>query len=123
MTWMEAVDFCGGVDPPGAYLAEIKSESQQEFLASEAAYISSQGYYTGYWWAGGHDLDHDGTWVWLHSIQLIDEVGFTAWGPSQQPDGGLSSNCMILWHTQNYTWADVGCYGHYHAVCQYNLTL
>merc|ERR1711872_165042 len=91
VNWIDAEGAC---EREGGYLAEPKTTSQMEFLASISEYI---GQLSGInkWHIGLMDLGREGTWMWLHSVELAAVQGW--WGAhSPNSDPTNSDDCGKL---------------------------
>ena len=115
-TWNEAQEFCNEMD--GAFLVEILSSPQQEYLESVAYEIEVTTGKERSWGIGVTDIGSEGDWWWAHSHSLVT---FTAWGPGQ-PDNnnheGVVENYGCLWHVAGYKWNDVGYSATLGTICQ-----
>ena len=90
-TWDESEEMCAEF---GGYLAEIKTEEEQEALGR---------YYEGrfrgegcrwratMYWMGGRDEEENGTWTWRHSAAPLNS-SYTNWYQNIPLDG----RCLML---------------------------
>ena len=75
----------------GAYLVEIVTKDQMDFLVMELQALEAQ---TGeqFWWTGGSDDDSEGDWLWQHSQQ---DVGEFIWGEGYpRPESDSNYHCL-----------------------------
>lgn len=74
--------------------------------------------YNGWYWLGGYDFGHEGTWKWIHS-EL--PVNYTAgWYPGE-PNGGTRENCAEFKTAPSdghRAWNDGPCEGRRHPLCK-----
>merc|ERR1712198_163427 len=109
MTYLQAQQFCVG---KGGYLAEIKSEEEQNSLN---AFLSWDDCY----WIGLSYAHVEGKWIWQHSFSPLGD--YTNWH-SGEPNGAEKEDCVIqLNGGGDWGWHDVACevYEKTHALCQY----
>merc|ERR1712212_1220895 len=117
VNWIDAEGAC---EREGGYLAEPKTTSQMEFLASMSEYI---GQLSGInkWHIGLMDLEREGTWMWLHSVELAAVQGW--WGAhSPNNDPANSDDCGKLVVDKSWFYLeDINC-AHFLAapLCQRN---
>ena len=88
LSWQNAKEMCLHM---GAFLVEIDTEAENEFLlrswASAGLIEGSRGP-----WIGASDLEQEGTFIWEHSGRSL-ESGFHHW-LTGEPNGGLKENCL-----------------------------
>ncbi|XP_071139641.1 galactose-specific lectin nattectin-like [Mytilus edulis] len=105
--WQQAKLAC---ERKGAYLAEIDSEAENNFVKQLAQKVPNHSV-----WLGGNDIAHEGTWVWAGSGKPLT---FTDWWKStdgrrkDEPDnkGRSGSDCLSLSKYDNYSaWHDSEC--------------
>merc|ERR1711872_1163782 len=94
VNWIDAEGAC---EREGGYLAEPKTTSQMEFLASISEYI---GQLSGInkWHIGLMDLEREGTWMWLHSVELA-AVPWGWWGahsPNNDPTNSYDCGKLVV---------------------------
>merc|ERR1719341_1987679 len=102
LTWRQGQEEC---EKLGGYLAEIKSQMQQDFLTSianlEEILIDTKS-----WQIGLSDQGHEGRWMWQHSA---DDVDYEAWA-WDQPDGtNIADDCACMDQESGYQWVAVRC--------------
>merc|ERR1719341_1034005 len=102
LTWRQGQEEC---EKLGGYLAEIKSQMQQDFLMSianlEEILIDTKS-----WQIGLSDQGHEGRWMWQHSA---DDVDYEAWA-WDQPDGtNIADDCACMDQDSGYQWVAVSC--------------
>lgn len=102
LTWRQGQEEC---EKLGGYLAEIKSQEQQDFLMSianlEEILIDTKS-----WQIGLSDQGHEGRWMWQHSA---DDVDYEAWA-WDQPDGtNIADDCACMDQESGYQWVAVRC--------------
>merc|ERR1719341_1203980 len=102
LTWRQGQEEC---EKLGGYLAEIKSQMQQDFLMSianlEEILIDTKS-----WQIGLSDQGHEGRWMWQHSA---DDVDYEAWA-WDQPDGtNIADDCACMDQESGYQWVAVSC--------------
>lgn len=98
--WSEAAGMCESL---GAYLAEIDSREESDFLITLAeSPLNTNNIHV--IWLGGSDIDTEGNWVWAHSKRKIT---YTNWAKGE-PNGKRHENCL---HTYkgNGVWNDIDC--------------
>lgn len=94
-----------------ADLAVITNEREQIFLKSFSGASSSKRY-----WIGLHDMDDEGTWIWVDGTRL----SYQGWKSGEPNDYEENEDCAHLWTFGE--WNDAPCdddnaYG----ICQKNL--
>jgi len=116
LSWVEAQAVCEGL---GGYLAEIKSQEQNNFVESMAIIEEN---YSGVqsWWLGLSDMAHEGRWMWAHSA---DDDEFTSWGPGHPNTyPGNQDDCMAITLEEHFHWKDLSCSQTHHKspspICQ-----
>ena len=143
-TWYEASRICNSLQP-GAQLLEIRSSEEiwtfldksTEFVVAGIWLFSSYNGFPGgrggglfndfkanltslrqvgshYWWVGGSDLSVEGGWVWTSSGLA---VGDFLWH-SDQPDGLIGHDCLLLSNIHQYSGFDNLCGAHFDPICQ-----
>merc|ERR1712142_111339 len=115
-TWNEAQEFCDRMD--SAFLVEIFSTLQQEFLEEKAYEIEGMTGEGRYWWIGATDVGSEGVWWWSHSHRLVD---FSVWAKGQ-PDNHSHNNDFEnygnLHYGCGYKWNDVAYFVKFYTICQ-----
>jgi len=48
-------------------------------------------------------------------------ISYDGWAPGQPNDSGGSGFCLMLYHTQNYMWADYSCGYRINSVCEIDI--
>ena len=109
VSYQEANSFC---QENGAFLIEIFSAVQMEFMVMELQLLETL---TGarFYWGGGTDLNREGQWYWSHSLIPIEDF---VWARGQ-PDGGLLSNYFVF-SDQDYMGDDYPSSSFAYALCQ-----
>jgi len=102
MTWREGQEEC---EKLGGFLAEIKTEAQQQYLMS-VAFLEEDILGTKSWFIGLSDQGHEGRWVWQHSLK---DTNFTFWYDGQPDDTDANNDCVIMDADQDYEWVSVHC--------------
>merc|ERR1712126_211655 len=104
VTWMNAVRACQKM---GGYLAQPQTQEQMEFLHGLAeVYAQFTGVYN--WWLGLSDMDHEGVWEWLHTMEEVTDT-FWADGCPNTEDGNILDCGSIQLSQGNLLWRDVDC--------------
>lgn len=114
LTWGEARQVCTTL---GAFLAEVESQSEQDFLVKHV----KEKYSGDGTWLGGLDTEEEGTWVWSHSGRLFENV-YSSWNVGE-PNGGTVENCLHLNKHVNFLWNDVSCSRRMGYVCEKTLII
>ena len=61
-----------------------------------------------HWWTAATDLGWEGVWKWMGNGQTW--VGDFVWDKaSNEPNGGIGSDCMLLNYQEGYLGWDVSC--------------
>ena len=116
LTWEEAHKSCQA--EKNASLVEILTTDQMDYLQMELTSIEE---FIGpaYYWTGGTDHGREGRWIWMYSLESVEDF---VWynGPSdKQPNGGSDANCLYLHPDKyNYDGCDWDCTGKYYPICQ-----
>merc|ERR1719264_1898485 len=114
LTWIDATLAC---EQAGGYLAEPQSLEQMEFLAGIAGLEAD---FTGIrnWWIGLTDFSHEGTWIWTHSNQEINEVFWGPGSPENSPGNSLDCAYLALQENNQLVWKDMTCGEKIAPLCQ-----
>jgi len=95
VTWEEANQICQEIENQNAFLVEILTEEQMDFLAMELDAIDEG---TNNYWIGGTDKGREGQWFWISSLKA---VGDFVWR-SGEPSSGTKYNCASLHSGDDY---------------------
>ncbi|XP_042226759.1 uncharacterized protein LOC121869473 [Homarus americanus] len=97
----------------------IKVDSA-DFMFYLVRYIHENGYDHVSYWIGGSDEDNEGDFRWTDGTEM--KMGTPFWGDSadqiQEPDGGISQNCVFMNKGNHYYFFDYGCRNYAHAICE-----
>ena len=109
VSYQEAHKIC---HEAGAFLIEIFSKGQMDFMVMELALLETL---TGarFYWGGGTDMNREGQWYWSHSLIPIEEF---VWARGQ-PDGGALSNYFVF-NDEDYMGEDYPSSSFAYALCQ-----
>ena len=80
-------------------------------MQASLSFIGVEGSY--YYWLGASDLYQEGEWTWINSK---DPVGSFIWH-SDEPGGGIESNCMLL-DDPSHRAFDIPCSNGHYPLCQ-----
>jgi cysteine-rich repeat protein len=94
-SWSSAETSCVGF---GGHLATITSQPEYDVVLG----VAIQGGESA--WIGASDAASEGDFVWTTGEPWV----FEAWGPNE-PDGGASQNCVLLWRDRNWIFNDFDC--------------
>lgn len=134
LTWSAAQSFCRSLRT-GAFLAEIVSSTQQNFLTTRLRQQSGANYWgkkiffafsncfncstfiIDNWWIGINDIASEGNYVLANSNLAVSN--YTGWAAGE-PNGGSAENCVHLMAAAGYGWNDNDCFqrGRW-PLCQY----
>merc|ERR1712112_526096 len=89
MTWEEANTYCQEVE--NASLLEIHTQDQMDYLAMELNSIE-EFIGTAYYWVAGTDKGREGRWIWMSSLEPVDDL---LWYPGY-PSTNYKTNCLRL---------------------------
>merc|ERR1719342_1889091 len=110
MSWQDAYIYCYNLDSR-ARLLEIYNEDDMIYITALLGRESQNSFF----WLGGTDIGHEGTWIWESSVEPVDD--FVWYG--NEPDNGISANCMIWYRYNGYDKArDAICDNSYYPLCQ-----
>ena len=112
-TWNEAEEFCDRMD--GAFLVEIFSTLQQEYMEEKAYEIEGMTGEKRDWWIGATDVGSEGVWWWTHSHRLVD---FSAWTEGEPNNYGGPENYAHLACGHGYKWNDISYDTQIYTICQ-----
>ena len=110
VTWEEANQICQNVENQNAFLVEILTEDQMDFLSMELDVIS-EGEAVRYW-TGGTDTGREGQWFWISSLK---EMGDFVWA-SGKVSSGTKYNCFALVPAFDYLGDDYVCSSSYYSI-------
>ncbi|XP_040270828.1 CD209 antigen-like protein C [Bufo bufo] len=97
----------------GADLVVVNSDREQIFLTSYSDASSSKRY-----WIGLHDMDEEGTWIWVDGTNY--ETTSKHWKKGEPNDNDQNEDCVHLWSFGE--WNDVPCdYDNAYGICEKNL--
>merc|ERR1719300_1162675 len=94
MSWQDAYIYCYNLDSR-ARLLEIYNEDDMIYITALLG-RESQGASL-YFWLGGTDIGHEGTWIWESSVEPVADF---VW-QDNEPGSGISYNCMGWFHYDN----------------------
>lgn len=102
--------YCSGEK---AYLIEILTNQQMEFLLNLLELVEPLVGVRGYW-GGGSDFNRDGSWYWTSSLTRVEDF---VWAVGQ-PDGGIDQSYMAFFTANDYYAADIDTHDMYYPICQ-----
>ncbi|XP_060073521.1 lectin-like [Ylistrum balloti] len=104
-------------DSKEAYLAEIRSEEENNFVKSELRKIHVKAYpsMTQSYFLGGTDEDNDNHWIWTKEKERIE---YNDWGENEPNDKKFAKNCLTMRAEVDFSWNDENCYLKFHAICK-----
>ena len=110
VSYQEAHKIC---HEAGAYLVEIFSPGQMDFMVMELALLQTL---TGprFYWGGGTDMNREDQWYWSHSLIPMEEF---VWARNQ-PDGGAMSNYFVFSDKDDHMGEDYPSSSFAYALCQ-----
>ena len=100
-SWPNAELFCNDQD---GHLASVTNQEIHNYMKSKVNTDDSDAYF----WVGGTDKEHDGSWNWTDGSAW----DFTQWAtwPRQQPDGWDGEDCLLIYdYGQENGWNDQDC--------------
>ena len=106
MTWENAKDDCSR---RGAYLVEVQSKEEDDFLRV----ILMTGGEINHW-MGGNDLLKEGQWVWQQSGKIVI---YTNWKSGEPGNSYGGEDCLMYW-TNNAQWNDARCSNVHLYICE-----
>ena len=109
MNWVEAKEHCRELNPE-AHLVFVKSEEENLF------WFYIQGSDDGAFWLGGTDSHEEGIWTWNDGTPFTYKDWF-----SNQPDGGLTQNCIAAHSDYYFSWLDYECAEQLYFICEIDL--
>ncbi|XP_075711553.1 hepatic lectin-like [Rhinoderma darwinii] len=97
----------------GADLAVITSNREQVFLTSYSDASSAKRY-----WIGLHDMDDEGTWIWVDGTDY--QTSYQHWKKGEPNNYEENEDCAHLWSFGE--WNDVPCnYENAYGICEKKL--
>ncbi|XP_045180757.2 ladderlectin-like [Mercenaria mercenaria] len=112
-TWDAAKDHCASL---GGFLADIRSQEEQEFL-SNTVLSSSNGEYvpdTSIWIGGTNGIE-EGVFAWLDGTL----VSYENWEPGEPSSYDSRQNCITIKSGSNNKWNDVKCRKQKPSICEF----
>ena len=110
MSLADANAYCQGEK---AFLIEILTSPQMEFLIGQLELFETVVGVRGYW-GGGSDFNRDGAWYWSSSLHPVEDF---VWALGQ-PDGGADQNYMAFFTANDYYACDIDTHDQYYPICQ-----
>lgn len=110
-TWFDSLIEC---KERHAYLAEINSDSENDFLKGKVDALKD------HFWIGGTDIFKENHWIWITSQTLITTSQFSDWRGIQPDNAGNRENCMDL-RDHIPGWNDYVCDDKQRFICEKNL--
>ena len=110
MSLADANAYCLGEK---AYLIEILTSPQMDFLLMQLELFEPIVGVRGYW-GGGSDFNRDGSWYWSSSLVPVEDF---VWAVGQ-PDGGVDQNYMAFFTANDYYACDIDTHDQYYPICQ-----
>jgi len=104
LSWVEAQLAC---EKAGGYLAEPRTQSQDQFL-SEVAVLAGSFTGIGYWYIGLTDLGREGHWLWIHNKESVTDASWGANRPINRTSNSKDCAMMVLKNNQVW-WEDHDC--------------
>ncbi|KAM3925298.1 hepatic lectin-like [Leptodactylus fuscus] len=96
-----------------ADLAVVTSDREQIFLTSYSGVSSSKRF-----WIGLHDMDEEGTWIWVDGTNFKDS--YKSWKKGEPNDNDGNEDCVHMWSFGE--WNDVHCdYDNAYGICEKKL--
>merc|ERR1712110_341174 len=100
LSWRQGQEECERL---GGYLAEIKSQDQQDFLKSLAMLEETLMSPTS-WMIGLSDQGHERRWIWQHSLSDVD---YESWADGHSDNS--DDDCAVMDWDNDYDWVAVRC--------------
>ncbi|XP_039546059.1 ladderlectin-like [Pimephales promelas] len=97
VTWITAEKNCQAL---GANLVSVHSKAENDFVLSLVPSSSTR------FWAGAHDGEQEGQWLWSDGSVSGD---FGNWCSAEPNNAGGSENCLELSYSSNRCWNDASC--------------
>jgi len=118
MTQEEAYAYCYNLDPR-AKLLEIYDENDLMFLTA----LLNEEFpdpinFNANFWLGGTDLGHEGTWIWISSMQPVEDF---VWYKDAlgEPHESVNDNCMAWYRNLGFDKArNYPCSDSHYPLCQ-----
>ena len=112
VTWEDANRICQNVENQNAFLVEILTEEQMDFLVMVLDVIDEG---SNWYWIGGTDTGREGQWFWISSLKA---VGDFVWA-SGYPRSRTNYNCALLSSGYDYLAYDYQpCSSEWFPICQ-----
>ena len=114
MEWRQARDKCSSYN---AYLAEPYTATQNNYLKALGGLFGGGKRF----WLGATDSKTTNVFIWSHSGQAVDRLGFSDWYRGEPSDSyGGTEDCLEIWDAGNgnYQWNDAPCDATQAFVCQ-----
>merc|ERR1719481_1199740 len=94
MSWQDAYIYCYNLDSR-ARLLEIYNEDDMIYIT---ALLGQEYQGSIYFWLGGTDIGHEGTWIWESSMEAVADF---VW-EENHPREAITLNCMYWYHNSGY---------------------
>ncbi|XP_053403203.1 ladderlectin-like [Mercenaria mercenaria] len=111
-SWDAAKDHCESL---GGFLADIKSQEEQEFL--DKTLLSKSSIASDNVWIGGTDCEEEGVFVWLDGTSVAS--GYVNWIPGDPNNGLNAEHCMETFRYHNNKWNDKKCSEQRASICEF----
>ncbi|XP_060078036.1 perlucin-like [Ylistrum balloti] len=109
-TWRDGRGDCQSKE---AYLAEILSEEENNFVQSELRRIKEPE--PRIYSLGGTDIHSEGVWLW---VSTGERIGFTDWGPKEPNNQKGKEHCLTINGFLDYRWNDDNCANEFNWICE-----
>nr|UXP01440.1 CTL-8 [Portunus trituberculatus] len=112
-SWYNMKDFC---ETLGGRLLTINTENIHYYVVK---YLENNGYTGRDYWVGANNEHADGQYHWLDGSKV--KMGTPFWGilnDHQEPGGGESEHCAILFKSDFYFMHDLACNKEVYPICE-----
>ncbi|CAH1795874.1 unnamed protein product, partial [Owenia fusiformis] len=106
VNWPMAERHCRAIHPESTLLS-VETQQENEFIIAYRDYNGAE-WTSPWWWAGGTDMEREGSWMWIGTRKPITFHYWIKPGAGQREDEE-NSDCMYYTSNGDHRWDDWNC--------------